>query len=324
MKSIFNLSKGYKRALTALRAGGLVAIPTETVYGLAADASNAEAVAKIYEAKGRPNFNPLICHVSGMEMAQRVGMFDPVSRRVAEKFWPGPLTLIVPLKENTLIANAVTAGLGTIALRQPEGVMATLAGDLGKPIAAPSANTSGKISPTLAAHVADDLGHSVDIILDNGACTVGVESTILKVNDGVITLLREGGIAVEVIEAEFGKIKYNTSEVSKNSKSIIESPGQLLAHYAPSIPVRLNVKSVDKDEALLLFGILSASGHPHTMQNLSIKGELDEAARNLFAMLKELDKSGARAIAVQPIPRHGLGAAINDRLERAAEGAKLI
>ncbi|MEE9313557.1 MAG: L-threonylcarbamoyladenylate synthase [Rhizobiaceae bacterium] len=322
MDRIFNITIGYDKALAALRAGGLVAVPTETVYGLAADATNGDAIAKIYSAKGRPNFNPLIAHVSGLVMAELVGEFDELSQKLASKFWPGPLTLVVPLKTSAGIVDAVTAGLGTIALRHPAGVMATLAEDLGNPIAAPSANTSGKISPTLAEHVADDLGDKVEVILDNGACAIGVESTILKVGNGIVTLLREGGLAIETIEAEVGAVKRITTDPSK-IESPIEAPGQLLAHYAPSIPVRLNAKSVEKNEALLLFGPMPVNGNPHAMRNLSLEGDIDEAARNLFAMLKELDKSGAKAIAVQPIPRHGLGAAINDRLERAAEGAKL-
>ena len=307
---------GFDDALAVLRDGGLVAVPTETVYGLAADATNSAAVASIYKAKGRPDFNPLIAHVSGLEMAENIGQFCETSRDLAKHFWPGPLTLVVPLNNKSTVTDAVTAGLETIALRHPMGIMAKLALALGSPLAAPSANSSGKISPTLASHVVEDLGNKVDVVLDGGSTSVGLESTILKVEGGTVTLLREGGLAIEEIEALIGPV----SRAIKHQK--IEAPGMLLAHYAPSLPLRLNAKRVEKDEALLQFGPMSSEGQPHAMRNLSLQADLVEAARNLFAMLKELDKSGAKAIAVQAIPRHGLGAAINDRLSRAATGAK--
>ena len=315
MNPIFNIDEGYEAACAILREGGLVAVPTETVYGLAADATNADAVAKIFAAKGRPNFNPLISHIGNLEMAKQYGVFNETAEKLAETFWPGPLTLVVPQVEGCGIVPAVTAGLGTIALRHPSGVMAQLAADLGVPLAAPSANTSGTISPTMAQHVADDLGAKVDLVLDGGACVVGLESTILKIEGDTITLLREGGISREQIEQVIGPVKLAQKD------SAVQAPGMMLAHYAPSIPVRLNAKCVMEGEALLAFGA-SKNSSPVATLNLSPTGELVEAAHNLFAMLKQLDKSGAASIAVEPIPKEGLGAAINDRLRRAAHGAR--
>ena len=311
MVRMINTDLGYGDALSLLRGGGIVAVPTETVYGLAANATNGQAVERIFRAKNRPNFNPLIAHVSGLDMAKQYGKFGELSLHLVKHFWPGPLTIVVPLQANSNIADAVTAGLNTIALRHPIGMMAKLAEGLGVPLAAPSANSSGKLSPTLAVHVAEDLGNKVDLILDGGPTLVGVESTILKIENSKATLLREGGLSVEKIEAVTGPV----NRAENNSK--IEAPGMMLSHYAPTLPLRLNAKKVASDEALLIFGSMSTSGAPHIMRNLSRMGDLGEAARNLFAMLKELDKSGASAIAVQAIPRHDLGAAINDRLTRA-------
>ncbi len=313
MSNTVSVDLGFDDALAALRAGELVGVPTETVYGLATDATNENAVAKIYTAKGRPSFNPLIAHVSNINMAQRYGEFELVALKLAEAFWPGPLTIVVPLKADCGIAAPVTAGLETIALRQPQGVMAKLAEKLGFPIAAPSANTSGKISPTTAQHVVNDLGNKVAIVLDNGPCTVGVESTVVKVSNGKITLLREGGLAGEEIERIVGPIERGTDAPK------VEAPGMLLKHYAPRVPLRINAKSVKPDEALIAFG-QPLKGALIT-RNLSKDGDLAEAASNLFAYMKELEQSGATGIAVQPIPKHGLGAAINDRLARAAEGS---
>jgi len=311
MNNVLSIDEGVERAAAILRGGGLVAVPTETVYGLAADATNRAAVASIYEAKGRPSFNPLISHVSGIDMARKFGIFDALALKLAEEFWPGPLTLVVPLRAEAKIPESVTAGLPTIALRHPKGVMAQLCAMLDAPLAAPSANSSGKISPTEAHHVSEDLGDKVDLILDGGPCAVGVESTILKVDSENVVLLREGGIAVEELEKHLGrKISAHVSDAK------IEAPGQLLAHYAPRLPIRLNATSVGEDEALLAFGPQSEN-HAITL-NLSESGNMDEAAHNLFSMMKRLDGSGAVAIAVQPIPMHGLGAAVNDRLKRAA------
>ncbi|MEN0040866.1 MAG: L-threonylcarbamoyladenylate synthase [Pseudomonadota bacterium] len=301
-------------ASRVLREGRLVAVPTETVYGLAADASNADAVAKIYTAKGRPNFNPLIVHVADIEMAQRCGAFDDLSLRLAETFWPGPLTLIVPLRPEAGIASAVTAGLDTIALRQPVGVLADLARELGNGIAAPSANSSGRISATSAQHVRDDLGDKVDLMIDGGDCAVGVESTIVKVVDGAISVLRAGGVSHEQLSA-FAPVADATSNAT------IESPGQLLAHYAPRVPLRMNAKELADTEAQLAFGASPLQGGGMTL-NLSATGDLDEAAHNLFAMMKALDDTGTDSIAVQPIPERGIGVAINDRLRRAAHGSR--
>ena len=311
MNTAVSINEGYERAADILRSGGIVAVPTETVYGLAADATNAEAVTSIYTAKGRPSFNPLICHVSGLEMAQRFGTFDELAERLAQRFWPGPLTIVVPLKADTGIADAVSAGLPTIALRQPHGVMAKLAGTLDVPLAAPSANSSGRISPTEAQHVVNDLGNKVALVLDGGACEVGLESTIVKVSDGNVVLLREGGLTVEELETFLGAPIRKTVANAK-----VEAPGQLLAHYAPSLPIKLNATEAKEEEALLAFGHQDAE-HP-IMLNLSDEGDLEEAAHNLFSMMQELDKSGAKGIAVQSIPDTGLGAAINDRLKRAA------
>lgn len=301
------------RAVDILRDGGLVAAPTETVYGLAADATNARAVARIYSAKGRPAFNPLIVHVDGLPMAERFGAFDPLSRELAKRFWPGPLTIVVPLVSDHGLADAVTAGLPTLAIRHPAGAMARLATSLDRPLAAPSANSSGRVSPTLAQHVVDDLGDKVDLVLPGDACSVGVESTIVKVEDGKAVILREGGITREQLTPWLADASPDRTE--------IEAPGQLLAHYAPSIPVLLEFRDVEPGMAWLGFGDARCSGTPHAARNLSEAGDLDEAARNLYAMLMELDASGASAIAVAPIATHGIGAAINDRLQRAAHGS---
>ncbi len=315
MNTIINVLSGFDQAIAMLRNGRLVAVPTETVYGLAADATNTSAVNRIYEAKGRPDFNPLIAHVAGLDMAEKYGAFDDHSRQLAMEFWPGPLTLVLPLKPQSNIAKPVTAGLETIALRHPRGIMAKLSAGLGTPVAAPSANSSGHLSPTLATHVQADLGDKVDLILDGGPCELGLESTIVRCSDGQVTLLREGGLPVEDLEKSLG---FAVQRGTNNPK--VEAPGMLLAHYAPRKPVRLNATSVSSEDALLSFGHQSTEGQPVAHLNLSENGDLTEAAHNLFAMLKMLDESGAVSIAVQAIPHHGLGAAINDRLRRAAHG----
>jgi L-threonylcarbamoyladenylate synthase len=300
-------------ALALLRAGDVVAIPTETVYGLAGDATNGEAVARIYEAKGRPRFNPLIAHVCDLAMAERIGEFDPLSRRLAELFWPGPLTLVVPLRADAGIHPLATAGLDTIALRMPRGFGGRLIAALGRPLSAPSANTSGRISSTSAEAVAADLGARIRLVVDGGATPVGLESTIVRVRDGRLKLLRPGGIAAGDIEAATGlKIERGATG--------IQAPGMMASHYAPNAAMRLDAASVEPGEALLAFGPVRAKGAESAvaMRNLSPSGNLREAATNLFSLMQDLDRSGAARIAVEPIPTEGLGEAINDRLARAA------
>ena len=304
-----------ERAANLLRSGGLVAVPTETVYGLAADASNGRAVAAIYEAKGRPSFNPLIAHVSDMVMAESLGEFDPLSRKLADGFWPGPLTLVLTLKAGAPISSLVTAGLNTIGLRCPKGAAGELIRMLGRPLAAPSANSSGRISATSAQAVQADLGGRIPLILDGGASPVGVESTIVKVEGGTVRMLRPGGISAEAIEAVCGHAMERADQ-----RAAIEAPGMLASHYAPRAKVRLDAVRIIPGEALLAFGPRRGCGHENAKRvlNLSPVGDLAEAASNLFAFLDELDKSGAATIAVEPIPMRGLGEAINDRLMRAA------
>jgi len=311
---IRNAAEAMDEALALLRAGEIVAIPTETVYGLAGDATNGAAVAKIFEAKGRPRFNPLIAHVATMAMAEEIAEFDPLSRKLAEKFWPGPLTLVLPLKPGSAIHPLVTAGLDTIALRMPRGFGAKLIERLARPLAAPSANSSGRISPTTAAAVADDLGDRIRLVVDGGSTPVGLESTIVKVEDGKLRLLRPGGIAAEELEAAAG------AALVRGAKNGVEAPGMLASHYAPGALVRLNAQDVAASEALLAFGpqrAKNAEGAAAVL-NLSETGDLREAASNLFSHLQALDRSGAKMIAVEPIPHEGLGEAINDRLSRAA------
>ncbi len=305
---------GIARAVATLAAGDIAALPTETVYGLAADASNGQAVARIFAAKGRPSFNPLICHVSGLGMAQMFGVFDPVSERLAHAFWPGPLTLVLPLREGAAIHPLVTAGLPTIALRAPKGVVCEIITLLGRPVAAPSANSSGRISATTAQAVSDDLGDAVPLIIDGGPSHVGLESTIVKVEGGKVRLLRPGGVPVEEIENVLGM------KLERAGGGAVEAPGMLESHYAPNAVLRLNVDRALPGEALLAFGAKRAAGAANASQmlNLSEAGDLTEAAANLFAHLLALDKGGARTIAVEPVPMRGLGEAINDRLARAA------
>ncbi|KQZ94050.1 translation factor Sua5 [Mesorhizobium sp. Root157] len=313
MAEIVPADKALDRALALLGAGEVVAIPTETVYGLAGDATSGGAVARIYEAKGRPRFNPLIAHVCDLAMAERIGVFDPLSRRLAELFWPGPLTLVVPLKADAGIHPLATAGLDTIALRMPRGFGGKLIAALGRPLAAPSANTSGHISSTSAGAVAADLGSRIKLVVDGGATPVGVESTIVKVHDGKLKLLRPGGVAAEEIEAAIGL------KLERGAKGI-QAPGMMASHYAPNAAMRLRAVSVDQGEALLAFGATRAKGAENAaaVRNLSPSGDLREAATNLFSFMLELDRAGASVIAVEPIPMEGLGEAINDRLARAA------
>ncbi len=307
--------KALSGSIAVLSNGGLVAVPTETVYGLAADAANGNAVAKIFAAKGRPQINPLICHVSNLTMAEQYGEFSPLALKLANKFWPGPLTIVVPLKPNCGVHDLVSAGLGTIALRCPKGIVGKIADRMGKPIAAPSANTSGTISPTTAMHVMDDLGEKVDLIIDDGACRVGLESTIVKPDKDEFYLLRSGSISVEMLEEFLQKPVLRVA-----SGSPIQAPGMMTSHYAPRAGLRLNIDHVNDGEALLAFGDVPVENADNTIKtlNLSHTGDLMEAATNLYDYLKQLDATGAASIAVQSIPKTGLGEAINDRLNRAA------
>jgi L-threonylcarbamoyladenylate synthase len=282
-----------------IRAGEPVAVPTETVYGLAADATNGEAVAHIYEAKGRPSFNPLIVHVSDLEQARSIADFGPVSLALAGEHWPGPLTLVGKLKPDSRIAPLVTAGLSTIAVRVPRHrAIRALLNEIGGPLAAPSANASGAISPTRAQHVLKSLGGRIPMIVDDGPCPGGIESTIVGEQDGKLLLLRRGPL--EIPDAQFA------------SSEKIQSPGQMASHYAPSKPLRLNATSREEEEYLIGFGEIPGDS------TLSAAGNLVEAASRLFALLHQADESGKTRIAVAPIPESGLGLAINDRLRRAA------
>ncbi|WP_037293915.1 L-threonylcarbamoyladenylate synthase [Roseobacter sp. CCS2] len=297
---------GLEKAAEILRAGGLVSFPTETVYGLGADACNDRAVARIYEAKGRPSFNPLIVHVPDMAAAERYCDFNETARQLAQAFWPGALTLVLPVKAEAGISKLVTAGLDTLAIRVPDHPVAgALLSAFAGPVAAPSANPSGYVSPTMAAHVAAGLGDRIDAVIDGGACLVGVESTIVSCV-GTPSLLRAGGTPVEVLEACLGR-----PLVASQDPDTLTAPGQLASHYAPQGKVRLNAPYAQEGEVLLGFGPVEAE------LNLSAAGDLTQAAARLFACLHELDAMGAKAIAVSPIPDHGLGRAINDRLKRA-------
>lgn len=302
-------------AVARLAGGGLVAIPTETVYGLGADATNGQAVARIFEAKGRPRFNPLIAHVCDLAMARRLAVFDDLALALARAFWPGPLTLVLPAMASSPVHPLASAGLSTIAIRMPQGVMGEIARRLGAPIAAPSANRSGRVSPTTAAHVEASLGAAVDLVLDGGPAAVGLESTILKPADGALYLLRAGGLDPAEIEAVAGLKVLRTAP-----GPAIEAPGQLVSHYAPAGAVRLDAASVEPGEALVTFGGRRVPGieAAAAVFDLSPAGDLREAAARLFAVLAALDRPEIARIAVVPIPRHGLGEAINDRLSRAA------
>ena len=282
-------------------AGEPVAVATETVYGLAADATNPQAVARIYEAKGRPGFNPLIVHVPDLAAAERIGDFSKEARRLAEEHWPGPLTLVVPLRADSGIASIVSAGLPTIGLRVPaHPAMQALLRAVGRPLAAPSANASGSISPTRAEHVAKSLGGRIPLIVDAGPTDRGLESTIVAATGGVLRLLRPGPIDVDAEPA---------------SGERVEAPGQLASHYAPSKPLRLDAAGADPDEYLIGFGEVAGD------TSLSPSGDLVEAAVRLFDLLHMADESVKPRIAVAPVPQSGLGAAINDRLRRAAATA---
>lgn len=300
-------TEGYARAARILADGGLVAFSTETVYGLGADARNDRAVADIYAAKGRPSFNPLIVHLPDLAAAETYCIFNEHARALATAFWPGALTLVLPLRSNTGVSKLVTAGLDTLAVRVPDHPVAQqLLRAFGGPLAAPSANPSGRISPTTATHVLDGLDGRIDAVLDGGPCGVGVESTIVSCV-GQPALLRAGGLPVEALNACLG-----VPLLMPDDPETPMSPGQLASHYAPRGRVRLNVVEPKAGEVLLGFGNVKSD------LNLSPTGDLTEAAANLFSCLHKLDAIGATDIAVSPIPDHGLGRAINDRLQRAA------
>ena len=293
------------RAAEVLRAGGIVAVPTETVYGLAGRADDADAVAAIYAAKGRPSDNPLIVHVLGVADAERLAVFDEAARALAAAFWPGPLTLVLPVRAGAALAAAVTGGRGTVALRAPaHGVMRALIEAVG-PLAAPSANRSGHVSPTRAEHVRGSLGTGV-LGLDAGACVVGLESTIVQT--APLRLLRPGAVTAEAVEAVVGPL------AGAEKGAGLVAPGMMESHYAPRQPVRLEAVTAGEDEFLIGFGAVAGD------LNLSASGDLAEAAAGLFAALHEAEASGRAGIAVAPVPEAGLGRAINDRLRRAAAG----
>ncbi len=307
-------------AAHCLAAGGLVAFPTETVYGLGADAADDRAIARLYEAKGRPAFNPLIAHVTDGAAARALARFDADAARLAAAFWPGPLTLVLPKEAGCPVAELATAGLDTVAVRVPRHAVAqNILAAFGKPIVAPSANRSGHVSPTSAAHVLADLRGRIDLIIDGGTAPVGIESSIVACL-GEPTLLRPGGVPREAIERALG---HPLAEPPRVVDGAPAAPGMLAAHYAPRTPLRLDVAGVAPGEALLAFGpeLTAGADQAARVLNLSPRGDLVEAAANLFAHLRSLDGAGAARIVVMPVPRSGLGEAINDRLQRARRGA---
>jgi L-threonylcarbamoyladenylate synthase len=302
--------KSIAKAAHLLQAGKLVSFPTETVYGLGADATNDQAVANIYAAKARPQFNPLIVHVADNTEAKRIVDFTPDANFLADAFWPGALTLILPRAKDCIISLLVSAGLDTVAVRVPSHKIARdLLRATGRPIAAPSANPSGKISPTTANHVLEGLNGQIAAVLDGGRCAIGIESTVVDVSGPNPVLLRPGGISFEKISKVLGSLSklHEKQEAPK-------SPGMLERHYAPDTPLRLNATNFKSNESILGFG----SQAPSRSLNLSVTGDLVEAAANLFTMMRILDGRSPRSIGVMPIPDHGLGQAINDRLRRAA------
>lgn len=306
---IVSADGGLSEAVSTLRAGGLVGMPTETVYGLAADASKPEAVARIFAAKGRPSFNPLISHVASVEMACAEGVLDARARKLAESFWPGPLTLVVPVADTGRTCELARAGLTTIGLRVPQHPAArALLEAFGGPLSAPSANPSGQLSPTSAGDVAEAFGEEVSVVIDGGMCQAGIESTIVSLlPDDEARLLRPGAVARQHLEAEIGPL-------AAAKAGVISAPGQLSSHYAPRAGLRLEATEPLPGEVLLGFG----PGAPAGVENLSTSGDTVEAAANLYRLLRKLDAEGADTIAVMPVPGSGLGEAINDRLRRAA------
>ncbi len=297
-----------------LRRGGLVAFPTETVYGLGADAHDDDAVARIFAAKDRPSFNPLIVHVADVAAAEKLGTFNDHARALAEKFWPGPLSLVLPRRADCGLSLLVSAGLDTVALRAPaHSLSQALLARFGGPIAAPSANRAGEVSPTTAAHVGDSLGNAVDLIVDGGACTVGLESTVVDLCGARPAILRHGAVTREQLEAFLGSI--DDASIPETGAAP-RSPGQIARHYAPKIPIRIDVTDPQPDEAFAAFGAPGAH-QVAAMLNLSPSGDMTEAAARLFATLRELDRPEHAGIAVAPVPDSGIGRAINDRLRRA-------
>jgi L-threonylcarbamoyladenylate synthase len=307
-------------AVRCLKSGGLVAFPTETVYGLGADATDGRAIARLYEAKGRPAFNPLIAHVADLAAARTLARFDADAERLAAAFWPGPLTLVLPKAASCPVAELATAGLDSIAVRVPKHAVAQrILAAFGRPIVAPSANRSGHVSPTTAAHVLADLRGRIDLIVDGGSTPVGVESSIVACL-GAPALLRPGGLAREAIERVLERPLAEPPPGIAAEDDAPLAPGMLASHYAPRTPLRLDARRIERGEVLLAFGPMPAEGQEsaHAVLNLSQRGDLIEAAANLFSHLRALDAAGAKTIAVMPIPHDGLGEAINDRLARAA------
>lgn len=305
--------------LTLWNKGQLVVVPTETVYGLAADAANDTAVAQIYALKKRPKFNPLIAHMADIAMAKRYVVWCDEAEILARKFWPGALTLVLPLQSGAAISALATDGGDTLAIRVPNHpITRALIAAFDKPIVAPSANQSGRISPTKAAHVRAEFGDAVPLIIDGGACAIGVESTVLDLTGDAPVLLRAGGITANEIEAALGKsvLRAHQQNIAQKGAGTLRSPGMLTRHYAPNTKLRLNATEVMPDEALLAFGAPLPGAA--IIFNLSESGDLVEAASRLFAGLRELDATGASAIAAMPIPNENIGEAINDRLTRAA------
>ncbi|EQB32447.1 L-threonylcarbamoyladenylate synthase [Sphingobium ummariense] len=301
-------AEALREAVLLIRAGEPIAVPTETVYGLAADATDSHAVAAIYAAKGRPSFNPLIVHVSDIEMARRLAQFSPAAERLASRFWPGPLTLVLPVRPDSGLSPLIMAGLPTVALRLPaHPAMRALIRESGRPLAAPSANRSGGISPTRAEHVLSSLNGKIRMILDEGPTSEGLESTIVAPEADRVRLLRPGPVTPSMLAQASGLPIDLAQDAAR-----IEAPGQMESHYAPSKPVRLNALKAEKEEFLIGFGLMPCN------INLSVDADVREAAANLFAALHQADASAAAGIAVAPIPAEGIGAAINDRLRRAA------
>lgn len=295
-------------AAEALKSGRLVLLPTETVYGLAADASNSQAVARIFEAKGRPRFNPLIAHVASALEAEEVAIFDSRARALAEAFWPGPLTIVAPVRDTDKVCDLARAGLDTVAVRVPAHSRArAVISAFGGAVVAPSANRSGRPSPTTFNDAMEETGHAVGAAVDGGPCAVGVESTVVSVLGGEVALLRPGSVTRDEIEAVVGQLAPEAGEGHR-------SPGRMALHYAPDAPVRINAEAANDGEILLGFG--AGIGDPRW--SLSPAGDLHEAAANLFRMLREADRARPAGIAISPIPAQGLGEAINDRLRRAA------
>lgn len=308
-------------AAAVLRQGGLVAFPTETVYGLGADATSDLAVARIFEAKGRPRFNPLIIHAADFAGVQAIVRFNRRAIKLAEAFWPGPLTVVLPKRTGCPVSRLASAGLDTVAVRVPDHPVAlALLSAAGLPVAAPSANRSGQLSPTTAAHVAQSLGRAVDMIIDGGPCRVGIESTVIDLSAGAPCILRPGAVTVEAIASVLGEDVLAPDMTIADGRP--KSPGALERHYAPSRPLRINAGNASGTEALLAFGPDAPRDDlARGILNLSPIGDLVEAAANLFKMLHQLDAPEYQGIAAMPVPEHGLGVAINDRLRRAAAGS---